>query len=189
MSLAWDIMATEGLQFFGKMTASISHEIKNTLAIMNENAGLLEDLSILAEKGRPLDLERVKRIAGQVANRSSGPTTCKRMNRFAHSTDDMTKGIGLGDTLDFVVAVSSRLAAMRGVQLESIPPAQEVTIITLPFFLENLLWPCLDYLTTGMGTGGIVRLGSEQKGNRVEIRLTCSGRERVTFHPSPPRVK
>ena len=66
MSLAWDIMATEGLQFFGKMTASISHEIKNTLAIMNENAGLLEDLSILAERGRPLDLERVKRIAGQV---------------------------------------------------------------------------------------------------------------------------
>ena len=109
----------------------------------------------------------------------------KRMNRFAHSTDDMIKGIGLGDTLDFVVAVSSRLAAMRGVQLESMPPAQEVTVITFPFFLENLLWLCLDYLTKGTGTGGIVRLGSEQKGNRVEIRLTCSG-ERKGDLPSFP---
>ena len=32
-----------GLQFFGKMTASISHEIKNVMAIINESAGLLDD--------------------------------------------------------------------------------------------------------------------------------------------------
>ena len=33
-----------GLFFFGKMSASISHELKNVLAIINENAGLAEDL-------------------------------------------------------------------------------------------------------------------------------------------------
>ena len=37
------MIAREGFQFFGKMSASISHEIKNALAIINENAGLLED--------------------------------------------------------------------------------------------------------------------------------------------------
>ena len=35
-----------GIQFFGKMAASISHEIKNVLAIINENAGLLEDICL-----------------------------------------------------------------------------------------------------------------------------------------------
>jgi hypothetical protein len=43
MSAKLEIVAETGLQFFGKMTASISHEIKNVLAIINENAGLLED--------------------------------------------------------------------------------------------------------------------------------------------------
>ena len=37
MEIQWDIIGGEGLQFFGKMSASISHEIKNVLAIINEN--------------------------------------------------------------------------------------------------------------------------------------------------------
>ena len=45
--------AKPGLQFFGKVSASIAHEIKNVLAIINENAGLLEDLTFAARKERP----------------------------------------------------------------------------------------------------------------------------------------
>ena len=53
----------EGLKFFGKINASISHEIRNTLAVINENAGLIKDLILMSEKGHPLD---VGRIAGRV---------------------------------------------------------------------------------------------------------------------------
>ena len=35
----------EGLRFFGKVNASISHEIRNALAVINENAGLIKDLT------------------------------------------------------------------------------------------------------------------------------------------------
>jgi len=55
-----DINGENALKFFGKMTASISHELKNVLAIINENAGLLEDLCAMAEKGRPVDPVRIK---------------------------------------------------------------------------------------------------------------------------------
>ena len=51
MSAKLEIVTESGLQFFGKMTASISHEIKNVLAIINENAGLLEDLALMADRG------------------------------------------------------------------------------------------------------------------------------------------
>ena len=33
-----------GLRFFGKINSSISHEMRNVLAIINENAGLMKDL-------------------------------------------------------------------------------------------------------------------------------------------------
>jgi hypothetical protein len=50
-----DPIAETGLQFYGKITASVSHEIKNVLAIINENAGLLEDFTFMADRGKPID--------------------------------------------------------------------------------------------------------------------------------------
>ncbi len=35
---------TEEIGFMGKVAASLSHEIKNTLAVINESAGLMGDL-------------------------------------------------------------------------------------------------------------------------------------------------
>jgi len=59
MSHRCDIVGETGLQFYGKICASLSHEIKNALAIINEDAGLLNDFAALADQGRPLDPERV----------------------------------------------------------------------------------------------------------------------------------
>ncbi len=38
------------VQVFAKISAAISHEIKNTLSIINENAGLLEDFAQMADE-------------------------------------------------------------------------------------------------------------------------------------------
>ena len=45
----------ESLQFFGKISASVSHEIKNVFAVINEAAGLLEDFTIMVDKGMPIE--------------------------------------------------------------------------------------------------------------------------------------
>ena len=60
-----------GLQFFGKMTASISHEIKNVLAIINENAGLLGDLALLAERGVAIEPQRLNDMSRTVMKQVS----------------------------------------------------------------------------------------------------------------------
>jgi signal transduction histidine kinase len=115
MQVQWDTFAREGFQFFGTMSASISHEIKNALAIINENAGLLEDYALLAEKGRPIDPERLKVLAGQVMKQiKRADNLVKRMNRFAHSADEPLKNIDLGETLELITAIAQRVASMRG---------------------------------------------------------------------------
>ena len=133
-----------GLHCFGSISASISHELKNALAIINENAGLLEDLSFMAEKGLPLDPARLKSLAasiGKQIQRADG--IIRNMNRFAHSADEAVKCIDLGDTLALTVALSSRLAAMKSVTLNFIPPPQPIFATTRLFYLENLVWLCL----------------------------------------------
>ena len=130
-----------GLHCFGSISASVSHELKNALAIINENAGLLEDLSFMAGKGLPLDPAKLKSIAANIGKQiQRADSIIRNMNRFAHSTDDTVKRIDLGETMALTVALSSRLAAMKCITLIFKPPTQTIYVTTHLFYLENLIW-------------------------------------------------
>jgi len=162
-----------GLKFFGKMTASISHEIKNALAIINENAGLLEDITLMADRGVPMNPERLKTLAGTLQNqvrRADG--VIKTMNRFAHSVDEAVKSVDLGDMVEFVAALSMRFASTKGVTLELKPPGNSGKIRTRPFFLENLVWLCLDFAMDMSGEDKNVGFTAEATENGGQIRFT-----------------
>ena len=110
-----DIIGVEGLQFFGKMSASISHEIKNVLGISNENTGLIEEYTIMAEKGAPFDPGKFRSLAEKVGaqiRRADG--ILKNMTTFAHSIDESAKSIDLADFLEFAQAFFARFEVMRG---------------------------------------------------------------------------
>lgn len=57
---------------FAKISAAISHEIKNTLSIINENAGLLEDYAQMAEDGGESPWSESARSPRLLPNRSTG---------------------------------------------------------------------------------------------------------------------
>jgi len=144
MSTCRESIGECGLHCFGTISASISHELKNALAIINENAGLLEDLSFMAEKGRPLDPAKLKSLAANISKqiqRADG--IIRNMNRFAHSADEPIKCIELGETLALTVALSSRLAAMKSITLNFKPPLHPIRVTTRLFYLQNLIWLCL----------------------------------------------
>lgn len=146
-------VADRGLHFFGEITASVSHEIKNCLAIMNESAGLLQDLVMLNRKGKPLDPEQMDRIAGQIARQiSRADAVVKNLNGFAHSVDHPEKSIDLTEALSLAVALSQRLAANRGVTLELDAPEGATVMNTNPFLFQNLIRRLIDFATGSAGT-------------------------------------
>ena len=49
------------LEFFGKVTACISHELNNVLSIINEYTGLLEDLMLTCNSREEVDKEKISR--------------------------------------------------------------------------------------------------------------------------------
>jgi len=167
-----DIIAETGLQFFGRISASISHEIKNVLAIVNENAGLLEDLTLMADRGKPLDPARLKMMAAAVkkqVGRADG--IIKNMNRLAHSIDQTFTTVDLDQTIELVIALTARFAAMRGVKVELQLPASPLTISTAPFYLMNLLCLCLDFSMSASGDQKRVELVVEEAESNVRIRF------------------
>ena len=141
-----------GLQFFGKMTASITHEIKNALAIINENAGLLEDLAHMAGRGAAIEPQRLTKMSQAVMKQvGRADAIVKNMNRLAHSVDESEKTIDLNNMLELLVALSTRLATMNGVALQLDLADGPVQLRTAPFFLLNLLWLCLNFAMDAAG--------------------------------------
>jgi nitrogen fixation/metabolism regulation signal transduction histidine kinase len=176
MTWKCDIIGETGLQFYGKTAASLSHEIKNALAIINENAGLLKDFTLMSKEGLPIDPERLMSVAEKVMSqvrRADGIVA--NMNRFAHSVDESLKEVDLGEILEFVAKLSHRLASMRGVTLEPTRGTSPVTITTNPFFLQNLVSLCLDFAMDAAGEGKTVGLVAEKVENGARIRFTGVG--------------
>jgi C4-dicarboxylate-specific signal transduction histidine kinase len=168
-----DVIAETGLQFFGRMSASISHEIKNVLAIVSENAGLLADYSIMAEEGMPLDPVRLKKMASTVMRQvSRADEITKNMNCLAHSIDDTIADVELKEIIELFMALTDRLTAMRKITVEPKLSGTPVKIKTAPFFLINLLWLCLEFAMAASSDIKQIELITEQTKNGANIRLT-----------------
>ncbi len=172
MGVRPDIIAETGLQFFGRISASISHEIKNVLAIVNENAGLLEDVTLMADRGQPIDPERLKKMAEAVKRQiARADGIIKNMNRFAHSIDQTVTTVDLDQTIELIIALTDRFAAMRGVKVELQLPASPLRIPTAPFFLMNLLWLCLDFSMSASGDEKRVDLAVQETKTSILIQF------------------
>ncbi len=167
-----DGIGETGLQFYGIITASVSHEIKNVLAIINENAGLLEDLTSMADRGQPLVPARLKMMAAALQKQiGRANEILNNMNRFAHSIDETVAEVDLNQTLELFMALADRFTVMRGVKVDLMLPENPVTIPTAPFFLLNLLWLCLDFCMSAGNDEKRVELVAEETEDGVRIRF------------------
>jgi len=169
-----DTVGIAGLRFFGQMSASISHEIKNVLAIINENAGLLKDYTLMADKGLDLNPHKVGLKADKIMTQvARADEIIKKMNRFAHSIDQNREQINPNAILELMIALTERTAAMKSIKLElELSASSEfVLITTAPFFLENLVWMCLDFALNVIEEYGTLKLGCEQTAKGALIRF------------------
>jgi len=176
MSAKFAIDTESGLQFFGKMTASISHEIKNVLAIVKENAGLLEDLALMAGRGVEIEPQRLMKMSQAVMKQiDRADAIVKNMNRLGHSVDESEKTVDLNDMLKLLAALSHRFASLRGVAVQLKLEDRPVELRTAPFFLLNLLWLCLNFAMDAAGEDKRVELVPQKTGDGINIFLKGLG--------------
>jgi len=165
-----DMFAENGLKFFGTVNASISHEIKNRLAVINEQAGLLKDLVNMAEKGKELSLERLTRLAESLKTQVSlTDAIIRNMNRFAHSVDSFETNTDICDMLTLTASLAKRTADNRGVRIELELPKPSFSLETAPFFLMNLVWQCLEVLMNLNSKTQKLAVGCEKSENGGQI--------------------
>ena len=166
-----NLLGISGLRFFGKMSAANAHEIKNALAVINENAGLLEDFAGMAEKGMALDPLRLKRLAGAIKKQvARADHIAKSSNRFSHSVDKGHEAADLDRALALVTDMATRFATLRDVHLDMESSKTAITLPVPPFFLLHLLWLCLHATIKACNTGQVLIVSAGRTGSIAEIR-------------------
>lgn len=166
-----------GLRFFGRVSASVSHEIKNVFAVINEAAGLIGDFTLMAERGMELRPERLKSAADSIQGQiRRGDGIIKNMNAFAHSTDEDVREVNLVEGLALAVALSTRFADMRQVKL-TLDGCEPASMVVSPFDLTRLLHSSIAAALDTLEAGDTLVIGVRPVDGGASFSLSSPGKD------------
>jgi signal transduction histidine kinase len=185
MNRAIDFQNSEDLAFFGKVNASISHELKNILAIISEAAGLLHDLTEMAAQGKKVAPEMLLTCSQDIDEEiQRGFATIKQMNIFSHSVDDLLKSVNLIDVIDLMIKLAGFLSFAAKVRFEP-PPEAVPMVFTCPFRLQNLIYQTLVFAFESVGADGEIQVAiHSEKNGGARIAFSTPGSKSARPFPS-----
>ncbi|MFZ2088723.1 MAG: hypothetical protein WAU47_09125, partial [Desulfobaccales bacterium] len=147
------------MAFVGKIAASMTHEIKNTLAIILESSGLLSDIITLSQEGSFPHKEKFQRVLGNINDQvKRGVDITTRLNQFAHSMDEPLVSIQVSALLDQIVMLMRRLAKRRGIELKIAAPDRDLSFMSDPFRLLLVIGSIIEQLVESLESGGQIIL-------------------------------
>lgn len=165
------------LAFFGAVTASISHDLNNSIAIIEQTAGLLEDLVMGNEGGSPISNEQIQKIADRIAKQTKrGATIVRRLNAFAHSVDEDVKELELNVLIQTVIALAHRLADRKRVALEANLSAEPIHIKGSAFRVQQAVFLSIQRALATIPEGETARLsaGAEASSTWISVEGRAS---------------
>ena len=168
------LLRNEGLMFFGTINRSVTHELNNVMAIINERSGLMDDLLMAENQGIPMDSEKFKQLSKKIAVQvERGKILIKRLNRFAHSTDELVTSFNLNTLLEDITNLSQRLANLQNLQLEIKLSGESISLISNPFFLQQAVYICFELFMAVPEKNHLITI--ELKKHETTARVIISG--------------
>ena len=186
-----ELSRVKEIGFMGKVTASLSHEIKNTLAIINESVGLMGDL---LRKDAPGDWPPYSRLTTLLASIEEqvqrSAAIVKRLNQFAHSMDKSLVDLDLNETVRQTVILAQRFAALRRVNLETELDSKPLHLLSDPFRLLYVIFGFIERAINCSPKEAAVRVKTERSGEMFQVTVTDqgtveAGKIRVLLSASP----
>jgi len=165
-------LSVDCLRFFGAMSASVSHEIRNKLAVINEKAGLVEDIAIAMKSGRVPDPERLETQARKIVEQVREANRIVRsLNRLAHSTDEAVATVDLSALVDLVIELYGRKAAMAQATISRRGPAGEIPVRTHPFLVAHAIGSCLGTAVSRVDASHELTVAAERTDAGARVRI------------------
>ncbi|WP_449246715.1 hypothetical protein [Desulfarculus baarsii] len=184
--IKWQELMGGVLAFVGAVTASATHEIKNELAVINEQGSLVQELLQMAARGREVDPARLEELIGRVLIRvARADGVVKRLNAFAHSADLERQETDPAQSLELIGKLFGRLAGLRGLTLELAPTPAGLVLPALPVLFEQVVWACLRGAADVAAKGSTLRLGLTIEGDAARLLVEGELAQPPALPPAP----
>lgn len=167
--------AETGLRFFGRMSASVSHELNNVMTIILEKSGLLSDLAHAMETGRELNPARVREIGESFTRQAGrGVDMLKQFNRFAHSVDDPHATFELKALVENLACLAGRFAMLKKIELKTELDEAGLNIHGDPFAAQHIIFASLEAAMAHLAPSGSITISARGAGDDALVHLSAS---------------
>lgn len=165
------------VKVFAMVTASVSHEVKNVLAVINENAGLLEDLVMMGGPEQGLPPEHVTKATGTISRQvERANIIMKNCNRLAHLGDRPVSQEPLAEILELMATLATRQADMKNIQLKTeCPPAIVIKAPMLPF--ASIIYLLLRAMIDEVESDSAITVAAVISQQRISLSFGVDGDE------------
>jgi signal transduction histidine kinase len=158
--------------FLSAVTAGVTHEMRNVLAIIKESAGLVGDMVRLCSEGRTLDPEKVRRAVDRVdAQVKRGADILSGLNRLSHAIDQDLATLDLAQELQQVVFLSQRRARIRSLTVQVTDSTVGGEVRVHPLHLQMALFSVLDHCIEAFPEGSRILAGVKAESGRVSVEF------------------
>jgi len=172
----------QGLAFYGKITASLSHELNNAVAIINEYNGLLNDMVDALKQGIPLDDKKLQRSTKKIGLQiERGQGLVKRLNRFAHSSDSFNTSTNINELLELITSLSQRLVGLKGMDLELMIPEEIISLRTNPYYFQLAVFTCIEIFMANPDDNRHIKIEALKEGDNSIVKIIGSNIEKSDF--------
>jgi len=162
----------DSLAFFGAITASVSHELNNVMAIMDQTTGLLEDRLSGTQEEIRITSEKLEKIVTSLQKQAArGLDIIKRLNRFAHSADYARQKFDVGETLQNLIQLIVRLAVLKGVTLDARLPKAPLEIEGNPFYMQQAVFTAVRTVLATAQKGDVITVTLGEFNRKVEVTI------------------
>jgi nitrogen-specific signal transduction histidine kinase len=179
-----DDLRVAHLAFVGKLLAGLSHENKNHLAIINESAGLIQDLLSLSGKSS-VGNEKIPKMLDLIAERVEKANQMTRyLSRFAHRMDNPVSMFSVNEALEEEVALLERFARQLNIGLETTFEPKLPTLHNSPSLLQFAFYELLLPFFSVLGKDSTIVITTRQEGAAVSIGAVSSEQSTIASPPA-----
>ena len=165
-----NILRDNQLASLGKMLAGYSHELKNHLAIINESAGLMDDLLEMGAIEDEQSIQRFKKSIALIWERiSQADTMAKHMNSFAHKMDTPVSTFDVNELLSEELAFLDRFFWIKSVSVHKELQPDLPSVTNNPSLLQFVIFTYMHQMIAGIESGTEITLSSQMKEQDILI--------------------
>ena len=160
--------------FIGRITAGITHELRNILAIIKETSGLVEDLLAMCERGQAPDRERTETALGTIRQQvTRGVDLIQHLNRLAHTPDEAVVSASLNQHTAQIAALTQRFARQKGALLSARAAEADAMVRTDPLALQMALFAAIECGLKHLPARGELTLEPAMNGKSAVVEFLC----------------